>query len=128
VAWVAAGPIATLLILAACSVGLARQSRPHTVVAFVGLALGAASRILLVAATTLRETGENDELTVGHLLNISARPIWVAEAFFAAAVIYFVIQRLPQADRWRTVAWTAAGVALGWVSALTFGRHIGLPI
>jgi hypothetical protein len=123
---VAAGPLMTLLILVTCAVVAIR--RGHASLLLVGCVIGAASRILLIARTTLLASGDNDEVTFARLTGISAAEIWLAETMMALACVRFVLARTPSENRGRPTAWIAVGVVAGWISAVTFGRAVGLPI
>lgn len=127
---VSAGALVTLTILAASGlvVGVAAHRGDVMLRFWISLAIGAASRIVFVGPGTLIGTALNDERTIGGLLGMSAGLLWAAEAGFAALILSWLIRQLPRLTRWRTVAWILIGASIGWGSALTFGRYIGLPI
>jgi hypothetical protein len=127
---VSGGLVVTAGILAACglAVGVFPKQRTSTLRLCISLAMGAASRYVLVAPGTLLGTAVNDERTIAPLLGVSARLIWFVEAGFAAFVLWWLLQWVPSPSRSRLVLWIAAGISIGWVSGLTFGRYLGLPI
>src|SRR5262245_60484580 len=63
---VAAGPTATMLLLAACLAAAAQADRPGQMWTAFAFAVGNASRVMLIGPSTILATGQNDELTVGH--------------------------------------------------------------
>jgi hypothetical protein len=123
---VGAGPVFTLAMVVACAV-VTHRLRRVAAVAIAAIAFGV-SRLLIIAPATLLNRGANDERTVAQLTNTSARLLWSAEALVAMAAVVFVARGTPIPQRRRAVLWIALGIAAGWVSALTIGRAIGLPI
>lgn len=123
---VAAGPIFTLAMIVACAISSTRWSWGRAA-AITAVAFGV-SRLLLIAPGTLFGTAINDERTVGPLLGVSARLLWTAEALVGAAAVFVVWRASLIADPSRSVGWIAVGIVIGWLSAFTLGRVIGLPI
>jgi hypothetical protein len=127
--WVVlAGPLVTWTILLACGLAVTVQRRDGVLKLWIALGMGAASRIAFVGPGTLLGTAVNDERTVSGILGVSARLVWMAEAVVAALILSWMIRQFPSGTRWRTATWILIGTSLGWGSALTFGRWIGLRI
>jgi len=121
----AAGPLTTLTIVVATtllSVRVRNETGQRTM--FV-TALTAASRLALTAVPTMLGR-VNDEQTVGTLIGVAAPLIWSAEALLTGALILWMVRSLPQHRR--LIGPAAFASVAGWVSALTFGRAVGLPI
>jgi hypothetical protein len=123
----AAGPLMSLAIVAGCAVLIHRSRHVITKrIAFV-TATAAASRIFLIAVPTMQGKS-NDEHSVMLAAGWSARTIWTVEAALTTLLLMWIVQR----SGVRLLSWHAGmmliGILAGWVSALTFGRAIGLPI
>ena len=123
---VGAGPAVTTAMIVACA-AVTRRLGKAAAVGIAAIAFGV-SRILIISPATLLNRGLNDERTVAQLTGVSARLLWGAEALVAIAAVAFVGRGTPIAQWRRSVFWIALGIAGGWVSALTIGRAIGLPI
>jgi hypothetical protein len=123
---VGAGPAFTLAMIVACAVVTPRLRRAAAV-GIAAIAFGV-SRILVISPATLLNRGPTDERTVAQLTNTSPRLLWSVEALVAIAAVAFVARSTPMPRRRRSVLWIALGTVAGWVSALTLGRAIGLPI
>jgi len=123
---VSAGPTFTLATIVLCA-ALTTRVRKARAIGIAAIAFGV-SRILIIAPATLLSRGMNDERTVAHLLGVPARLLWIAEAAVAMAAVAFVARATPVAQRRRAVIWIGVGIVAGWISALTLGRAIGLPI
>jgi hypothetical protein len=91
-------------------------------------ALTAASRLVFIIPRTLVRFGYNDETTIGAILSVSPRVLWSMEFLVVGTCCYFVIRGLGTGQRSHTVWATAIASTIGWISAMTFGRWIGLPI
>jgi len=72
--------------------------------------------------------GMNDERAVANVLGVSVRLLWIAEALTVITAAAVVARATSLVQARRAVIAIAAGIAVGWVSALTLGRAIGLPI
>jgi hypothetical protein len=123
---VGAGPVFTLAMVVACAV-VTHRLRRLAAVGIAAIAFGV-SRILIISPATLLNRGANDERTVAQLTNTSARLLWSAEALVTIAAVAFVARSTPMSEHRRSVFWIVLGIVGGWVSALTIGRAIGLPI
>lgn len=119
----AAGPLLTLILVAGSAV-LAKSVGRLRYVA-VATAIGAASRIALIAVPTMFGKA-NDERVVGLVFGISPKAIWLTETFLTILLLSIVRRRSSVS---RQVVFLCVGAVLvGWISALTLGRAIGLPI
>ena len=119
----AAGPLATLVIFLTCAVIAARSREPIAIAA----GLGAASRIFLVAVPTLLGRS-NDEFVISVVTGVPGPLIWAAEAAVTTAVTTWVGVSLRAEVEVGAVGFSILGIVLGWTSAFTFGRAIGLPV
>jgi hypothetical protein len=113
-------------MMVACAVAT-RVLRRARAISIAGIAFGL-SRILVIAPATLLNKGRNDERTVAHILNLFPPVVWIAEALVAAAAVAFVARDDAIPRGIRSVIAIAEGLVAGWLSALTIGRAIGLPI
>jgi hypothetical protein len=125
---VSAGPLVTWAILLACGLAVTVQRRDSVRKLWIALGMGAASRIAFVGPGTLLGTAVNDERTVSGILGVSARLVWMSEAVVGALILSWMISQLTSGTRWWTTGWMLIGTSIGWGSALTFGRWIGLRI
>jgi hypothetical protein len=121
-----AGPLTSVGIIAICAATARRAHERLSTVTYAG-ALGAASRLALVAVPTLLHRS-NDERGVSVAMGVPAIGIWAIEAAVTAALLVWML-------RGRQAGWSsgllvpiACGVITGWISALTIGRAIGLPV
>jgi len=123
---VGAGPTFTLAMIVMCAAA-SRALRPARAFAIAAIAFGL-SRLIVIAPATLLSRGMNDERSVAHLVNVSPALLWIAEALVAVAAVAFVARddAIPRGTR--SVIAIVAGLVAGWLSALTVGRAIGLPI
>lgn len=123
-----AGPFATLaMILGSALLGTRPRFERHLAILF-SLALGAASRIALIAPATLLGRGWNDERSIVASLGISARFLVAGEALVALVALVYMAIYMRRKRRSLTLLHIIGGVGVGWASAFTFGRAIGLPI
>jgi hypothetical protein len=125
---VSAGPAVTWAILLGCGLAVTVRRRARVLQLLIALGMGAASRIAFVGPGTLLGTAVNDERTVSGILGVSARLVWMTEAVAAALIMSWMTRQLPSGTRLRTGVWILIGTSVGWGSALTFGRWIGLRI
>jgi hypothetical protein len=123
---VGAGPAFTLAMIVACAAA-SRALRQWRAIVIAAIAF-AVSRVIVIAPATLLNRGKNDELTVGHILNVSPALLWIAEALVAVAALAFVAGGGGLHQRRGSVTAIAAAIVAGWLSAFTVGRAIGLPI
>jgi hypothetical protein len=124
---VGAGPRFTLLLLILCaSYAVGRGAKASASV--TPLAYAAASRLALVAPGTLLGTAVNDERTVGRLLHVVPVLLWSGEALVATVALVIVSANVPPGMERRSTAWMVLGIILGWMSAFTVGRAVGLPV
>ena len=123
---VGAGPAFTLAMIVVSAL-LTPRLRRGAAVGIPAIASGM-SRILITFPTTLLNRGTNDERTVAQLTGAPAMVLCGAEVLVAIAAVAFVARGTPIAQRRRAVLWIAVGIVAGWVSAVTIGRTIGLPI
>jgi hypothetical protein len=107
-------------------VACAAAVRKGRAIAIAAIAF-ALSRLVVIAPATLLNRGMNDERTVAHILHVFPPFLWIAEALVAAAAAAFAARNVDM-PRGRSVMAIAAGLIVGWVSAFTVGRAIGLPI
>jgi hypothetical protein len=122
----AAGPFASLLMVAASAV-VVTNTRGQTLQRFALLAsLGAASRLLVTAVPTMLGNA-NDERWIGSVTGLSARAIWGAEIIVTGWLVAWMFFRMERPGTSAVVA-SLAGIVLGWIAAFTFGRAIGLRI
>jgi hypothetical protein len=123
---VGAGPTFTIVTTIACAFAVVRWHEARAVgIAAIAFAV---SRLLIIAPGTLLGAAVNDERTVAALSGVPAGLLWAVEALVAAAAVALVARATPFAERSRSLVWIGAGIVIGWVSALTIGRAIGLPI
>jgi hypothetical protein len=123
---VAAGPAVTLAMVIACGAAYRQLGKLR---AFgIGVIAFGLSRLLVIGPTTLLSRGMNDERAVANILGVSARLLWIAEALTVITAAAVVARATSLAQPRRAVIAVAAGIAVGWVAALTLGRAIGLPI
>ena len=125
VVW-SAGPAASLLIVmgSAAIRSISRRATIQRVALLAGL--GAASRIVLIAIPTMLGKS-NDEHSISIATGVSARVMWGAEAAVTALLIaWMFVRRAPPSTG--AVGGSLFGILLGWFSAFTFGRALGLPI
>jgi hypothetical protein len=125
---VSAGPVVTALIIIGTALYSSTHSGLRATQTAVSIVWGAASRIVLVGPGILLGTAINDERTVAQIVGVSARLLWAVELLIVGLAVYYVTLRLPSGTRGRTLLSVAIGILLGWVSAFTLGRAIGLPI
>lgn len=123
---VAAGPLFTLMTTLACALAAVRWRRLRWLT--LAVPIFGASRLVMIGPVTLIGKGVNDEGTLGRLLGMSPRWLWTIEALATAGAIAFISRRTAGGDLRRHFPWIVAGIVIGWVSALTVGRAIGLPI
>ena len=119
----AAGPMATLIIVGGCAAISGSAGRLRWVA--VAAAIGAASRLALTAIPTIQGKA-NDEGTVGMVIGVSPRALWTIEAVLTVLLVSIVVRRSGAS---RQVLLLCSGAALvGWISAFTVGRAVGLRI
>jgi hypothetical protein len=123
---VGAGPVFTLAMIVACIISATRWSWGRAS-AITAVAFGV-SRLVLIAPGTLFGNAINDERTIGPLLGVSARLLWTIEALVGAAAVFVVWRANLIAEPSRSVGWIGVGIVIGWLSAFTVGRAVGLPI
>lgn len=123
---VGAGPAVTLAMVVACAAAY-RQLGKLRAFGIAVIAFGL-SRLLVIGPTTLLSRGMNDERAVANVLGVSVRLLWIAEALTVITAAAVVARATSLVQARRAVIAIAAGIAVGWVSALTLGRAIGLPI
>lgn len=70
----------------------------------------------------------NDERTVANILSMFPALLWIAEALVAVAAVAIVARGGVLLQRRQSVTAIAAALVVGWLSAFTVGRAIGLPI
>lgn len=119
----AAGPALTLTLIAACALIAGSMSRMRWVV--VATAVGAASRLALIAIPTMLGKN-NDENVVGLGTGIPPQGLWAVEAV-VTVLLMTVIARRSGVSRHAILLCVGAAL-VGWISAFTFGRAVGLPI
>lgn len=119
----AAGPLLTLTIVAACT-ALSRSVGPLRWIA-VATAIGAASRLALIAVPTMLGNA-NDERIVGLVIGVSPTVLWLTETVLTLILISFAVRR--NAISRQAMFLSCSGALAGWISALTVGRAVGLPI
>jgi hypothetical protein len=125
---VAAGPVFTLLTVAAAAL-IAPLVRTWRGRLFASIVIGsAASRLLLTAPATLLDRGGNDERTAGLLTGLSPRLLWTCEAIVIFSAVAFVAKQIPTLERRPILQWAMIALVLGWATAIPLGRAIGLPI
>ena len=122
----AAGPLASLgiVIVSAAAVAIASNAAVQRVAALT--AFGASSRLVLTGIPTLLGKA-NDEHAVSVATGLSAGMMWAVEALVTALLVGWIVRRANFVPG-RGLRLSIVGIVLGWVSALTFGRAIGLPI
>jgi hypothetical protein len=125
---VAAGPIVTIFIVGSCAIVTRIVRSPTARLLFTATALTAASRLVLIMPVTLVTFGYNDETAIGAALAVSPRVLWSIEFLLTSICCYVVIRGLGPDRRSRTLWATGIASVIGWISAMTFGRWIGLPI
>jgi uncharacterized membrane protein len=119
----AAGPAITLIVVAACAVLSGAAGRLRWVA--VAAAVGAASRLALIAMPTMLGKS-NDENVVGLAMGISPKMLWAVEAV-VTVLLMTVIARRSGVSR-HAILLSVGAALVGWISAFTFGRAVGLPI
>jgi len=119
----AAGPLVPLLIVLVCATIASRAHQPVAIAA----GLGAASRIFLVAVPTMLGR-PNDERVVSVVTGLPGPLIWTAEAAVTILLIAWMLLSWRDQLRVGAISFCLVGVALGWISAFTVGRALGLPI
>jgi hypothetical protein len=123
----AAGPLMTLLIVAGCALLVVRSRRVvMTRTAFL-TAMGAASRLVLVAVPTMQGKS-NDEHDIMLAIGWSAGVIWTVEAALTTLLLVWMVRRSGAHLRSGQVGMMLLGILAGWFSAFTLGRAIGLRI
>ena len=124
----AAGPLATVVLIVCCAFYARRAASNRQRLVAWALAVGAASRILLMAPVVVVGTGVNDETSMARAFDLPAGVFWGAEFLVAAPAMVIIYSLLPRESRARATLWIIVGVVVGWISAFTIGRAIGLPI
>jgi hypothetical protein len=131
---VGAGPATTLAILGWAVWRAARASAPgstsprwHLPLAVV-LGCAAASRILIMAPAALRGPGNFDEATIAGIIGVPVPVVWGLEAAPALLAVVWLLRKMPQIGRGRSLAALCIGIVLGWVSMAMIGPILGLPI
>jgi hypothetical protein len=115
------------MIVAACAMVVVRSYRVVIErLAFV-TAAAAASRLVLIGIPTLQGK-TNDEHTIMLATGWTAGMIWTVEATLTTLLLVWIVRRCARHLLWSQIGLTLLGILSGWVSALTFGRAIGLPI
>jgi hypothetical protein len=118
-----AGPLLTLILVVGCAMFAGSVGRLRYVAA--ATAIGAASRLALIAVPTMLGKA-NDEKVVGLVFGVSPQAIWLTETLVTILLMSVVVRRSGISRRAAFLC--CAAVCVGWISALTFGRAIGLPI
>jgi hypothetical protein len=121
-----AGPLTSVAIIAVCAAVARRAHERLFTVAYTG-ALGAASRLALVAIPTLLHRS-NDERGVSVATGVPAIGVWAIEAAVTAALLVWMARGRQAGWDSRLLLPITCGVITGWISALTIGRAIGLPV
>jgi hypothetical protein len=131
---VGAGPVTTLAILG-WAVWRARRATArgskspawHLPLAVL-LGAAAASRILIMAPAALRGPGNFDEATIAGIIGVPVQAVWTMEAIPALLAAGWLVSRMPDPGRRRSLVAICAGVVLGWISMAVIGPMLQLPI
>lgn len=124
----AAGPFATILIVGVCAIGARIVRSPTAVLLLTATAVTTASRLVVILPATFVHGGYNDETTISSTLAVSPRVLWSMECLVISACCYVAIRRIESGRRFHLLWATAIASAIGWISAMTLGRWVGLPI
>lgn len=127
IAYFAGGPVFTLLLVAlAAALALRlRTSRGRMVAASVGLSAASRSAWTALAGLLGRP---HDELTVARLLGFPTGVLELTEILVTAAAVVAILRVLPLPGRRGALLWIMLGIIAGWVSALTIGNALGVPV
>jgi hypothetical protein len=125
---VAAGPAVTLALALLCVVAVTKVKHGVWLAAAVALASSAVWRFVLVAPATFFRNGVNDEATLGRILGVSPRLIWLCEAMLGAAAWYLVFRAVPIPQRRKVLGLLLVGMVVGTVTVVVLGRALGLPV
>ena len=126
VAYFAAGPLFTLLLLAAAALAARVQDRRVQPIA-VALALSTASRFAFIIPGSVLGLA-SDEHALSGLLHLPPLLLGLGELVFVTAALWVACRALPEPARRPVVAWMAVGIAVGLAAALTFGDALGIPV
>jgi hypothetical protein len=122
------GPVSTLVIILVGAIAAGRVTSEFWKVSMFAAVWGAASRVILVAPGTLLGTAGNDETTIAPVLGVSARSMVLVELLVMLAGLYLVHSAFRRNGRIPPLRVVLVALLVGWFTAPTFGRAIGLPI
>jgi hypothetical protein len=123
-----AGPVATLLIMAACVMGLRKKVHPFFVVALIvapiRFAVGAVYLAFSLQAAIqggARGQPNFDEFKAAQALGFAVEPLLIFELVATIAIWVWMFRRLERGTRFNSLCGAVAGVAVGigaWIALI----------
>jgi hypothetical protein len=129
----AGGPAVTLAITCwACwLVTHYREGRtvpsPIRVMFAVAFGLGAVSRPILLAFAARSGQWNGDETALAHEFGVATKVFFTFELLVALPCAYWLVRAIPR-PRALSLAAVVIGIFVGWMTVVTFGPRLGLPI
>lgn len=121
-----AGPVVTLLIMAACVLGLRKHAHPVFVVALIAAPIRfAVGAVYLAFSLQVAIQGGTpgqpnfDEFKAAQALGFAVEPLLIAELVATIGIWTWMFRRLDRVRRWSSLSGAVAGVALGigaWIA------------